>query len=129
MKLTVKATAVLASLGLLATVSAQDPVKFNVPGVSQPATPPAKAPATPAAKSPATPAATPAPAASAPAATAAPARKFTDLQVAEAYGWIVAQQVGLRQFDFSKAEVEAIGRGMVAAVSGGQPSFDPQAME
>jgi len=123
MKFIAKVSAVLASVGLLAAASAQEPVKFNVPGVSQPASQPA-APATPAAKAPASaPAATPA------AAPAAPARKFTDAQIAEAYGWIVGQQVGLRELEFTKAEVEAIGRGMVAMAAGGQPSFDPQAMQ
>ncbi len=106
MKFTSQVSAVLAGLGLLATASAQDPIKFNVPGVSTPASQPA-----------------------APAAPAAPARKFTDAQIAEAYGWVAGQQLGLRQLEFSKAEVEAMARGMVAMASGAQPSFDPAAME
>jgi FKBP-type peptidyl-prolyl cis-trans isomerase FkpA len=110
MKFTSSVSAVLASLGLLAAVSAQDPVKFNVPGVSS----------TPA-KSPAAPATNPAP--------AAPAAKFTNDQIAEAYGWIAGQQLGLRQLEFSKAEIEAMARGMIAMAAGGQPTFDPQAME
>jgi FKBP-type peptidyl-prolyl cis-trans isomerase len=118
MKLISRISAALASLGLLLAASAQDPVKFNVPGV------------TPAAKQPATPAGTPAPttAPAAPAA-AAPAAKYTDAQIAEAYGWIAGQQLGLRQLEFSKAEVEAMARGMIAMVSGALPTFDPQAME
>lgn len=122
MKFTSQVSAALASLGLLVAASAQDPVKFNVPGVSTPASQPAKAPATPAAA----PATTPAPA---PAAAAPAVRKFTDTQVAEAYGWIAGQQLGLRQLEFTKAEIEAMARGMVAMASGAQPTFDPAAME
>lgn len=133
MKFIAKASAVLASVGLLAAASAQEPVKFNVPGVTQPAAQPAAPAAKPTTPAPApavTPAAAPATTAAAPApAPAAPVRKYTDAQVAEAYGWIVGQQVGLRQLEFTKAEVEAIGRGMVAMASGAQPTFDPQAME
>ncbi len=112
MKFTSKATAVLVSLGLLAAASAQDPVKFNVPGVSAPASQPA-APAK-------APAAAPAVAPAAPAAKA----KFSDVQLSEAYGWYVAAQLGLRQLEFTKDQIEAMARGMVGAVSGGQPSFD-----
>lgn len=119
MKVTSQISAALASLGLFVAASAQDPVKFNVPGVSTPAAP-AKTPA----------ATTPAPA-TAPAVTAPakPAAKFTDAQIAEAYGWIAGNQLGLRQLEFSKAEIEAMARGMVQMASGAQPSFDPQAME
>lgn len=105
MKFTSKVTAALVSLGLLVAASAQDPVKFNVPGVAQPAAP-AAAPAVPAA----------APAAAKP--------KFTEAQVAEAYGWYMAAQLGLRQLEFTKDQIEAMARGMVGAVSGGQPAFD-----
>ncbi len=117
MKVISHVTAALASLGLLVAASAQDPVKFNVPGVSTAA--PAKTPAAPAANAPA--AAAPAP--------AKPAAKFTDAQIAEAYGWIAGQQLGLRQLEFSKAEIEAMARGMIAMAAGGQPNFEPQAME
>ena len=112
MKFTSQVSAALASLGLLVAASAEDAVKFNVPGVSTPAKPAAS-----------TPAAAPA------AAPAAPARKFTDAQIAEAYGWIAGQQLGLRQLEFSKAELEAMSRGTIAMAAGGQPDFDPQAME
>lgn len=120
MKFTSQVSAAFASLGLLVAVSAQDPVKFNVPGVTTPASQPAKTPAAPA-KTPAVPATTPAP--------AAPVRKFTDAQIAEAYGWIAGQQLGLRQLEFTQAEIEAMARGMVAMASGAQPTFDPAAME
>lgn len=118
MKFTSTATAALLSLGLLVAASAQDPVKFNVPGVSNPASQPA-APA----KAPAT-----APAAAPVAAPAAAKVTFSDAQLAEAYGWYVAAQLGLRQLEFTKDQVEAMARGMVGAVSGGQPSFDAAAI-
>jgi FKBP-type peptidyl-prolyl cis-trans isomerase len=112
MKFTTQLTAGLFSLSLLSAVSAEDTVKFNVPGVT-PGTPAAK-PATPAVTAPATPAA------------AAPAKKFTEAQVAEAYGWFVGDRMGLRQLDFTPAQIEAMARGMVGLVSGAQPSFDPK---
>jgi hypothetical protein len=63
MKLTSRLTGLLVSLSLFTAASAEETVKFNVPGVSTPAS----APATPAKSAPA-----PAPAAT-PAAPAAPA--------------------------------------------------------
>jgi FKBP-type peptidyl-prolyl cis-trans isomerase len=109
MKFTSKISAGLVGLSLLVAASAQDPVKFNVPGVS--ATPAQPAPA-------------PLPAA-APAAAAKPAAsKFTEAQVAEAYGWYMGAQMGLRQLDFTKEQVEALARGLVGSVSGAQPPFD-----
>ena len=114
MKFISQVSAALVSLSLLVAASAQDAVKFNVPGVSTPAAQPA------------TPAAAPA---TAPAPAAKPVAKFTESQIAEAYGWIAGQQLGLRQLEFSKAEIEAMARGMIAMAAGGQPTFDPQAME
>ena len=103
MKFTSKVTAAFASLGLLVAASAQDPVKFNVPGVaSQPATPVTAPAAAPVAAKP----------------------KFTEAQIAEAYGWYMAAQMGLRQLEFTKEQIDAMARGMIGAVSGGQPSFD-----
>ena len=88
-------------MGLLVAASAQDSVKFSVPGVS-----PAAQPAAPA---------------------AAPAKaKFTEAQVVEAYGWYMGAQMGLHQLEFTKEQVEAMARGMIGAATGGQPSFDPK---
>ena len=110
MKFTSKISAGLVGLSLLVAASAQDPVKFNVPGVSA---------------TPASPAATPAPAPTAPAAGAKPAApKFTEAQIAEAYGWYMGAQMGLRQLEFTKEQVEAMARGLVGSVSGAQPNFD-----
>ncbi len=52
------------------------------------------------------------------AATAAPAANFTDEQVAEQLGWMLGRQSGLRELDFSEAEVEAVIKGLRAAASG-----------
>ena len=96
-------------MGLLVAASAQDPVKFSVPGVSPGA------------------AQTAAPAAPVPAMPAAPAKaKFTEAQLAEAYGWYMGAQLGLHQLEFTKEQVEAMARGMIGAAAGGQPSFDPK---
>lgn len=106
MKFITQLSAGLAGLSLLVAASAQDAVKFTVPGVNTPA----PAPAAPAA----------APAAPA----AAPAKKFTEAQILEAYGWFMGAQMGLRQLEFTPAQVEAVARGMVGIASGAQPSFD-----
>ena len=110
MKFTSKISAGLVGLSLLVAASAQDPVKFNVPGVSS-------TPAQPASPAPAP--------ASAPATAVKPAApKFTEAQIAEAYGWYMGAQMGLRQLDFTKDQVEAMARGLVGSVSGAQPPFD-----
>jgi FKBP-type peptidyl-prolyl cis-trans isomerase len=111
MKFTSNVTAGLVSMGLLIAASAQDAVKFNVPGVSSGATPAATAPA----------AAAPAAAPAKPAAA-----KFTEAQVAEAYGWYMGAQMGLQQMEFTKEQVEAMARGMIGAAAGATPSFDPK---
>lgn len=106
MKFTSKITAALVSLGLLVVASAQDQFKLNTGTSAKPAAPTA----------------TPAAPVAAPAAKA----KYTEAQIAEAYGWYMAAQLGLRQLEFTKDQVEAMARGMTGAVTGGQPSFDPK---
>ena len=115
MKFTTQISAGFVGLSLLVVASAQDAVKFNVPGVNAPA--PASAPAA----KPAAPAPAPAPAA---APAAAPAKQFTETQILEAYGFFMGAQMGLRQLEFTKEQVEAMARGMIASAAGGQPSFD-----
>ena len=105
MKFTTKFNAGLVSLGLLIAASAEDAVKFNVPGVTTPA--PAAQPAAPAAVAP-----------------AAPAKKFTEVQVAEAYGWFVGAQMGLRQLEFTKDQIDGLARGLQGVAAGGTPPFD-----
>jgi FKBP-type peptidyl-prolyl cis-trans isomerase len=113
MKFTTQLSAGILSVSLLVAASAQDAVKFTVPGVNAPA----PAPAAPPAKS--------APAASPTAAPAAPgAKKFTEAQILEAYGWFTGAQMGLRQLEFTPAQVEAMARGMAAIAAGAQPPFD-----
>lgn len=102
MKFISKLSAGLITMGLLVAASADEAVKFNVPGVSAGAQ--AAAPAV------------------APAAPAKP--KFTEAQVAEAYGWYTGMRMGLNQLGFSKTEVEAMSRGMLGVASGAQPAFD-----
>jgi len=107
MKLTTKFSAGLVSLGLLIAASAEDAIKFNVPGVT-----------------PSTPAAQPSAPAPAPAA-AAPAKKtYTEAQIVEAYGWFMGAQMGLRQLEFSKDQIDAFARGLQGVAGGGQPPFD-----
>lgn len=129
MKLTSLVCAGLVSAGLLLSASAQDAVKFEVPGVTAPAksapAAPAKAAPAPAKAAPAQPAAAPAPAqAQAPAAAPAGKKTYTEAQIAEAYGWFMGAQMGLRQLEFTKEQVEAMARGMVGVATGAQPSFD-----
>jgi FKBP-type peptidyl-prolyl cis-trans isomerase len=111
MKLTSTLAVGLLGLGaLVAASAADDAVKFNVPGVSSSAEP-AAAPAAPAAAAPA---------------VAKP--KFTEAQIAEAYGWYMGAQMGLKQLKFTKEQVEAMARGMVGCAAGQQPPFDPKEM-
>jgi len=113
-------TTVLVSLGLLTAASAEDPVKFNVPGVSTPAAAPAKAPAT---------AASPAPAA----APATPAVKFTEAQLMEAFGYIFVLQTRMadqmQALEFTPAHKEAMLRGIGLALNGKDLPYDPQQIQ
>ena len=86
MKFISKLSAGLLSLGLFVAASADDAVKFNVPGVSGGAQQPA------------------APAAATAGPAAAPAKpKFTEAQVAEcAHGWYTGMRMGLNQLGFTQ---------------------------
>jgi FKBP-type peptidyl-prolyl cis-trans isomerase len=129
MKLTSQISAGLASLGLLVAASAQDAVKFEVPGVTTPAKPAPAAPASAPAAAPK--AATPAPAA-APAAAAAPV-KYTDVQLMEAYGYIFMLETRMlsqmQAFEFSAAQREAMVRGIALAVTGKDLPYDPEQVQ
>lgn len=116
MKFTSKLTAGVASLGLLIAVSAQaqNPVKFELPQVGSDAK---QAPAAPAPAQP-QPAAQP----------AAPAVTYTDAQIMEAYGWLLAMEKGLRELEFTPAQVEAMAKGMNAAVQGKNLEYDGKQM-
>jgi FKBP-type peptidyl-prolyl cis-trans isomerase len=96
---------------LVGAIAQNNPVKFELPQVgSNAATPAASAPA-----------ATP----TAPAA-AAPAVKFTESQLLEAYGYSIAANLNLRDQDFTTAQVDAIAKGMAAAVAGKELGYDAQ---
>ncbi|HKB57011.1 MAG TPA: FKBP-type peptidyl-prolyl cis-trans isomerase [Lacunisphaera sp.] len=127
MKFPSKISAGLVSLGLLVAASAEDPVKFNVPGVSN---------GTPAATAPAALAKTPAPAtvpAAAPAAPAPAAVKFTEAQLLEAYGYIFVLQTRMANqveaFEFTPAQREAMVRGISLALNNKELPYDPQQIQ
>jgi len=131
MKFMSQVSAVLVSLGLLTAASAQEPVKFTVPGVSAPAAQPA-APA----KAPAAPATTPAATAAMPAAQTAapvPAVKFTEAQLMEAFGYIFVLQsrlaVQVQALEFTPAQKEALLRGITLALSAKELPYDAQQIQ
>lgn len=87
--------ATLLALGVVAAAGAQAPT-VSVPGITD------KAGAAPA------PAAAPA---------AAPAPNFTDEQMLEEYGWFIGKRLGLAELEFTKGEVDAIVKGLLAAAN------------
>ncbi|SDS23918.1 FKBP-type peptidyl-prolyl cis-trans isomerase [Opitutus sp. GAS368] len=120
MKFISQVSAALISLGLLTAASAEDAVKFNVPGVSTPASTPA-APAAPAT----TPAAAP---------VAAPATvKFTEAQLLEAFGYIYVLQTRMGAqvdaLEFTPADKEAMVRGISLALNGKELPYDPKQIQ
>ena len=122
MKFTTQLTAGLFSLGLLTAASADDAVKFSVPGVT---------PGAPAAAKPAAPAPTAAPAAAAPAPVAAPvAVKFTEAELMEAYGYIFVLQTRvtsqLQALDITPAQRDAMLRGITMAFNGKELPYEPE---
>lgn len=122
MKFMSQVSAALVTLGLLIAASAQEPVKFTVPGVS-----------TPAAQS-AAPAATPAAPAAAPAtAPAAAPVKFTEAQLMEAFGYIFVLQsrlaVQVQALEFSPAQKDALLRGITLALNAKELPYDAQQIQ
>jgi FKBP-type peptidyl-prolyl cis-trans isomerase len=118
MKFTSQLSAALVSLGLLTAASAEDAVKFNVPGVSTPASTPA-APAKPADAPAAAPAAAPV--------------KFTEAQLLEAFGYIYVLQTRMGAqvdaLEFTPANKEAMVRGINLALNGKELPYDPQQIQ
>lgn len=123
MKFSQKFSAVLAAVGLLGSALAQsttpksssEPLQFNIPNVgSQPAPKQdqAVAPVQPAATQPA----------------AAPVQKFTEAELMEVYGFMLAARSGFSELGFSPANIDAMGRGMRLAVVGQEPKYDLQAL-
>lgn len=125
MKITNHLAAGLVCAGLLVTATAQDAVKFEVPGVTTPAKPATPAASTPAA--PARPAAAPTPV-PAPAAV-----KYTEAQLMEAYGYIFVLEsrmaTQLQAWEISPALKEAMLRGIGAALTGKDLTYDPQQIQ
>ena len=126
MKFTSQLTAGLFSLGLLTAASADDAVKFNVPGTA-PAAPAAAKSAAPASAAPATamPAAAP---------VAAPvAVKFTEAELMEAYGYIFVLQTRvasqLQALEITPAQKEAMLRGIAMAFNGKELPYDPEQIQ
>jgi FKBP-type peptidyl-prolyl cis-trans isomerase len=131
MKFTSRIVAGLAGLSLLVAASAQDAVKFEVPGVTSPKKPaPAPAAPTPAPKA-AAPASTPAAAPAA--ATPAAPTKFTEAQLMEAYGYIFMLETRmasqLQALEISPALRESMLRGIALALSGKDLPYDPQQVQ
>ncbi len=127
MKLTTQLTAGLFSLGLLTAVSADDAVKFKIPGT-------AAAAAAPVAAKPA--AAAPVAAAPAPVAAPAPAPvavKYSEAELMEAYGYIFVVQTRvasqLQALDISPAQRDAMVRGIAMAMNGKELPYDPEQVQ
>jgi FKBP-type peptidyl-prolyl cis-trans isomerase len=98
MKQTLPLSAGLFACTFLAAVSAQD-INFSVPPTSGAAAPP----------------------------PAAPAQVFTEAQLAEEFGWIMAKRTGVGDLDFTPAEVAGLLKGIGGATSGAAtPPYDPQ---
>lgn len=62
--------------------------------------------------------------AAAPAAAPAPKASFTDTQVAEELGWFYGKKMGLAELDFSKPEIDALVKGLIAAASAKETPFE-----
>src|SRR5665213_1858626 len=105
MKYTLPLSAGLVACAFLAAASAQD-INFSVPPSSGAA-----------------------PAAGAPAAAAAPAQAFTENQMAEEIGWIMAKRTGVGDLEFTPDQIAGLLKGMSSALSGtATPPYDPQAI-
>ncbi len=70
----------------------------------------------------------PKPAAAAPA-PAAPAPAFTQVQLVEEVGWLVAKRGSLTELQFTPAEVAALVKGFDAAMNGKESPYDIQKIE
>jgi FKBP-type peptidyl-prolyl cis-trans isomerase len=106
----------LLSLGLFATISAQD-VQPTTPG--QPVAP---AEAAPAATAPAT-------AVSAPAVVVtAPAPTYSEQQILEAFGWFVGKRLGLAELGFTNEQVDSVVKGMLVSAAGKESPYDLEKM-
>jgi FKBP-type peptidyl-prolyl cis-trans isomerase len=111
MKLITKLTAGIVSMGLVASVFAEPakPIKFELPQVgSAPQAAPAAAPVV--------------------AAPAAPAVKFTQGQLMEVYGFMLAMRMNLPDLEFSATDVDSMAKGIKMALAHEEPSYDAKAL-
>ena len=97
MKLKSALTLSLLALGTATAIHAQE-VKLNIPG--QPAAAPSAAAAAPAAP------------------------VFTEAQLVEEFGWFMGKRVGLSELGFSASEIDALLKGMGAAIAGKDSPYD-----
>jgi len=67
-----------------------------------------------------------APAAAPVAAPAAPA--FSEVQVIEELGWMMAKRVGISELELSKEQIDALAKGVAVAAEGKDSPHDPQAI-
>jgi FKBP-type peptidyl-prolyl cis-trans isomerase len=108
MKFTTKLTAGFVSMGLFAAAFADNaapankPVKFELPGAAG--------------------------AAPQPAAPAAPAVKFTQSQLLEVYGFMMAVRMNLPDLEFTATDVDSIAKGFKMAIARENPPYDAQAL-
>ena len=112
MKFKTKLTAGIVGMGLLASAFAADPapaskpIKFELPQVGSAATQPAAAPAAP----------------------AAPAVKFTQGQMMEVYGFMLAMRMNMPDLEFTAADVDSMAKGIKMALTREEPPYDAKAL-
>ena len=112
MKFITKLTAGFVSMGLFVAAFADNtsapaskPVKFELPKVGGSTAQPA-----------------------APAAPAAPVVKFTQGQLMEVYGFMMAMRMNLPDLEFTAADVDSIAKGFKMAIARENPPYDAQAL-
>lgn len=102
------------------TAPAQKPVKFELPKAGSSSTQPATTAAPATAPAPAAPAALVAP--------AAPAVKFTQAQLMEVYGFMLAMRMNLPDLEFTATDVDSMTKGIKMALSREEPPYDAKAL-
>ena len=119
MKFITKLTAGIVSMGLVASVYAADPakpVKFELPQVGSTAAQPSAT-------------ATAAPAAPAqPVAPVVPAVKYTQAQLMEVYGFMLAMRMNLPDLEFTPADADSMAKGIKMAITREEPPYDAKAL-
>jgi FKBP-type peptidyl-prolyl cis-trans isomerase len=116
MKFITKLTAGFVGMGLFFAAFAQNapapasaPIKFELPKVGSGAAQPAAGPTLPAAP-------------------AAPAVKFTQAQLMEVYGFMMAMRMNLPELEFTTADADSMAKGIKMALTHEEPSYDAKAL-